>query len=444
MASAPGVQDLISAVRSNDVPRVEKILAARPELVHFDVSAGNEHRALHHAVLERLPEMVRLLMRFGADARKGIYPHRIATGPLTIARERDYDEIVAIIEEEEARRGPVAEPPKADPTPLEAAIKRGDVAWLRAHQAEASNQAGLLTLAVKENQPDVLAALLDFGLDPDERTTVGGLEERIESWSSPLWHAAVDGKLGMAEMLLARGADPNGNLYASGTPYFQAYCMGDPRMIDLLKRHGGRPSADIAGHNRLPDMTRGLMEAHGSDPAFIEQLLWSAACGGDPEIVRIALDRTDWPPGDKPWFRILEQPLYLWNHMPLFWQKPDWDRTTYFECFRLILERSGPDLTGSFGLTPLHAVAATRDYVSAEERVAFATLLLDADARFHVRDELLLSTPLGWACRWGRVELVRLLLDRGADAIEPDAELWAAPRASAHKMGHQQIEVMLA
>jgi hypothetical protein len=54
--------------------------------------------------MKREPEIVRLLMQLGADARKGVHPHRDATTALTIARERGYDEIVAIIEEEEQRR----------------------------------------------------------------------------------------------------------------------------------------------------------------------------------------------------------------------------------------------------------------------------------------------------------------------------------------------------
>ena len=54
-------------------------------------------------------------------------------------------------------------------------------------------------------------------------------------------------------------------------------------------------------------------------------------------------------------------------------------------------------------------------------RLAFATAALDAGARLDIRDELLESTPLGWACRWGRVGIVRLLLDRGANPVEADA-----------------------
>ena len=60
-----------------------------------------------------------------------------------------------------------------------------------------------------------------------------------------------------------------------------------------------------------------------------------------------------------------------------------------------------------------------------------------------MRDDLLRSTPLGWACRWGRVELVTLLLERGADPVEADAEPWATPLAWAEKMGHDPVLAVL-
>ena len=75
--------------------------------------------------------------------------------------------------------------------------------------------------------------------------------------------------------------------------------------------------------------------------------------------------------------------------------------------------------------------------------VALATLLLDAGARTDVRDNFLKSTPLGWSCRWGRVELVKLLLARGADPIEADAEAWATPRAWAEKKRRPEILALL-
>jgi len=82
-------------------------------------------------------------------------------------------------------------------------------------------------------------------------------------------------------------------------------------------------------------------------------------------------------------------------------------------------------------------------WITEDEALAFAVTLLDAGARTDVRDDLLKSTPLGWACRWGRVPIVKELLRRGVDPSEPDAESWATPRAWAEKMGHREIVAML-
>jgi ankyrin repeat protein len=74
-----------------------------------------------------------------------------------------------------------------------------------------------------------------------------------------------------------------------------------------------------------------------------------------------------------------------------------------------------------------------------EHRIDRAVLLLDAGASLSKRDQLLKSTPLGWACRWGRTELVKLYLLRGADPVEAAAESWATPLEWATKGGHRDI-----
>src|SRR5215472_15447055 len=109
------VDQLAEATRANDADRVRQILGAQPDLVRADMAYENEHQALHYAVYARLPEMVRLLMQRGADARKGVWPHRAATTVLVIARDRGYTEIVAIIEGEKnsAERHPILSPPPA-------------------------------------------------------------------------------------------------------------------------------------------------------------------------------------------------------------------------------------------------------------------------------------------------------------------------------------------
>ena len=98
------IQQLADAVQGGDLEQVLAIVAASPELVTTDLAYENEHQVLHYAVYNRSPEMVRLLMEHGANARKGVWPHREATTALAIATDRGYDEIVAIILEEERRR----------------------------------------------------------------------------------------------------------------------------------------------------------------------------------------------------------------------------------------------------------------------------------------------------------------------------------------------------
>lgn len=153
--------------------------------------------------------------------------------------------------------------------------------------------------------------------------------------------------------------------------------------------------------------------------------------GGDPEIVRMALARIDWPRTDPRWSHMLWSPLA--DEI-----RPDDEHQRFFSCFRQVLERANPNIRHrKSGKTVLHDVAA-----SAGELV-YAQALLDAGASLTVRDGLLRSTPLGWACRWGRVPIVMLLLDRGADPVEPDTETWARPRAWAERMGHSEVLLLL-
>jgi ankyrin repeat protein len=555
------VRGLCVAVRAGDVEVVKSMLAARPELVHRDVAEDDEHRALHHAVLQRRPDIVRLLMQHGADARKGIWPHRDATSPLTIASERGYTEIVEIIREEEPRRSRVsaaaADAPvpavlldaaqrgdqdamisslagqpslihttdprsgmtalhwasahlwdrlgawliargadvsarnKAGQTPLDLvgcedetrspdrshlstkiaglllgrgaertvrwAIATGDAEFLRARYREGAlrsqdgppgaSRHGLVTHAVQSERPDMLALLLDLGLDPDERVRVDGLEEVVYSWGEPLRQCAILGQTALAEILLQHGASANTNVYASSSAMYEAHARQHRVMIDVLERHGGFVDAGTAGYLGLADRSRRLFEdeAAGRLQTGIvppgstvgEELLFSAAVSGNVGLVRMALEHLDWPQGDGRWYGRLMQPLGRHSEA---------DRDRYLKCFQLILERSGVDLPHRFGRTLLHDVAAAWPRsapMGAAERIGFATILLDAGARLDGRDTLLGSTPLGWACRWGRMELVALLLDRGADPIEADAEPWARPLAWAEKMNHAAVRSLL-
>jgi ankyrin repeat protein len=273
--------------------------------------------------------------------------------------------------------------------------------------------------------------LLDLGFDPDERTRFRpvGKDEVVFNWGMPLWQSAAARRYEIAELLLGHDADPNADVYASGTPAMQAYSRGDRRMVALLEQYGGVVDAATAGAYGLVDRARVLLAGSQEDQqraSVAAQLLLEGAGGGHEEIVRLALDRIDWPRDDARWFGVLEQPPR---------------RATGVQCFRLVLARCDPNIRGRgpFGLTILHRVAGSPDRVPAEMTVALATMLLDAGARLDVRDYLIGSTPLGWAWRWQRPELVKLFLERGADPVEADAPEWARPMAWAERKGHRTI-----
>ena len=97
------VTRLIAAVRAHDTGQVGALLDVRPELARM---SSDNLQVLHHAVLARSAEMVRILMRHGADPNAGVYPHRDATSARTLARERGYDDIVAVLEAEQEPRRP--------------------------------------------------------------------------------------------------------------------------------------------------------------------------------------------------------------------------------------------------------------------------------------------------------------------------------------------------
>jgi len=295
------------------------------------------------------------------------------------------------------------------------------------------SRGGLLSLAVNHGRLEMVRLLLDLGADPDERTMLHELEEPTPSWGTPLWYAARAGHRDIAELLLDRGADPNANVYASGWPLLNAHRRKHESVKRLLLERGAKPQPYIVAEDHDAAEAKRMLEADGSE-GLASELAWSAACHGCPAIVELALPRLNWSPEDPRWHWILIQPIRGVD--------PDGgDHEGFFRCLEILLPRVDVNLVRRMGATVLH-FAAARPGPTEPERARFTSMLLDHGARLDLRDDLLESTPLGWACRWGRKEMVELLIARGALLIEPDAETWAQPLAWARKMGHTAIAEM--
>ena len=316
------------------------------------------------------------------------------------------------------------------------AVASGDAAWLRARHREGrlTDANDLVRHAVRSGREDMVRLLLELGFDPDESGVLRGVDDVVATWGGPLRECAIGGRVTLAEILLAHGANPNTNVYAASSALYEAQVRRDAAMVSLLETHGARHTPTFVAELGLVEQAAHLLEedvAGGTPAGFVapgstvaEDLLWGAMGNESPAIVRLALERIAWPRDDRRRYRFLENGMYS---------------PARSENVGLVLSRSHPDMTGPWNATLLHQIAAARGGLSADERLTLATMVLDAGARLDLRDTVLLSTPLGWACRWGRIELVRLFLNRGADPSEPGAEPWARPRAWAEKMKHRDV-----
>jgi ankyrin repeat protein len=112
-----------------------------------------------------------------------------------------------------------------------------------------------------------------------------------------------------------------------------------------------------------------------------------------------------------------------------------WGREYYFKHYEigaLLLDHGmNPDHMNVHRTTLLHGMAQLGD-------ARRAALLLDHGADINAVDDEFRSTPLGFAARWGRRGVVRLLLDRGADRQAAGAA-WATPREWARRKGHTAV-----
>jgi len=268
------------------------------------------------------------------------------------------------------------------------------------------------------------------------------------NYMPPLHLAVREGHRDLVLFLLERGAfDPEHVTY----PYNEklltiAEDRGDTEITRLLREYAGKPPTTRAdgkavhgvGTIQFPaddDMNR-LEKLVGANAlSAVEKLL-----DRRPELVHYEL--ACWAegilstPANRALRRMLELLLRLGARVP---DIAKWGRAYYFKHYDIaafLLERGmNPNHMNWQRTTLLHDMAWEGD-------IRKAVLLLDHGADIDAVDDEFRSTPLGIAARWGRREVVKLLLDRGADPNRAGAS-WATPLAWAVRKGHSDLAAML-
>ena len=210
----------------------------------------------------------------------------------------------------------------------------------------------VLQAAVRGDRPDVLRRLLEMGLDPNERRQLGQLEDQTFSSGGPLSKRSTpDGSTWLA--CCSRTAPiRTPRVFTAGSATAAAYTGGSPRrhapdqaMIDLMGQYGGWIDAASVGYLRNVELARrmlqGEIDPHHESGTFSgktveEQILWSGASGRSAEIVRMALERIDWPRDDTRWFWM------LWRPLPGYQDCDETQQSDSRATFRLILSGAIP------------------------------------------------------------------------------------------------------
>ena len=198
--------------------------------------------------------------------------------------------------------------------------------------------------------------------------------------------------------------------------------------MELLRQHGGREpqsaERDRVGQlleaGRLDEAEKLLRDnprwIHDDEAGWGDGIIAGPAHDGRHDIIAMLLRLGARVPPVSKW-----APEYYFKH----------EATAAF----LLEHGMDPDHMNWHRFTLLHHMAARGELVKAR-------LLLAHGATIDAIDDEYRSTPLGVAARWGRLAMVELLLEAGADPLVAGAS-WALPLAWAERRGHHHVAELL-
>ena len=262
-----------------------------------------------------------------------------------------------------------------------------------------------LHLAVREGHLDVVRCLIEHGADSDAYRTYP-YKETLLTMAEDRGHAAIAALLRESRPQPTRGAVGAG-VHGTGHIEFPP----DPDRTRLGKLVGANA---LRGVEELLDQRPDL--AYDEWSFHAEGILAQAANRGQRPMLDLLLGRGARVPEIAKWGR-----FYYFKHA---------------DVAAVLLER---------GMNPNHMTWHRTTLVhdtAGEGNVEKLNLLLKHGAAIDVVDDEFQSTPLGFAARWGRREMVGLLLQRGADPNLAGAA-WATPLAWAERRQQSEAAAIL-
>jgi ankyrin repeat protein len=225
------------AARRQDKQAVLSLVAKKADVNAIQPDGAT---ALHWAVYAEDAETTAVLIRAGANVN---VRNNYGVSPLAIAAKHANPNILGQLMKAGADPNDKINYINADETPVMHAARAGNVdavrmlllAGAQVNARESWNGQSPLQWAAAEGRGAVVEALIEGGADIRQRSNAG---------TTPLMFAVRKGDMRSVDALLAAGADVNEKRFDLATPLLVAIINGHEDLVDLLLAKGADPNAE--------------------------------------------------------------------------------------------------------------------------------------------------------------------------------------------------------